>query len=369
MQEGRRMFQIFAARMFEQRVLTAYREKVAAERQQKLLEELEEEKGNDAAREAKKAKDAEKRKQKKSAQKQKQAEEKARKEAEKAAQEAAVKEAEQKRQEELKKKREEQRLKKEEQRKAQEAEQARKAAEKIKRQKEEQERRQEAERKAREQKEAERKAREEAKKKEREERENREHEARERKAKARSKGVFSCSTSPSRTASRPSCEACRCSSCAYPARSHQATIQLFIVLTTCAGRHTKSSNSSTTSPRLAARLQGIFAKDSSCICRAGEGRISGRNWRSFTISKCPLSAKDDPFPPAESTASSCALRTALYAESDARNASTSRYATTARRCIWDAARYQWVSAQSSCDDGWNSTASANQASCTDQTSF
>ncbi|KAG9771800.1 hypothetical protein KCU95_g15421, partial [Aureobasidium melanogenum] len=36
MEEGRRMFQIFAARMFEQRVLTAYREKVAAERQQKL---------------------------------------------------------------------------------------------------------------------------------------------------------------------------------------------------------------------------------------------------------------------------------------------------------------------------------------------
>jgi len=28
MEEGRRMFQIFAARMFEQRVLTAYREEV-----------------------------------------------------------------------------------------------------------------------------------------------------------------------------------------------------------------------------------------------------------------------------------------------------------------------------------------------------
>jgi hypothetical protein len=179
MQEGRRMFQIFAARMFEQRVLTAYREKVAAERQQKLLEELEEEKGHDAAREAKKAKDAEKRKQKKQAQKQKQAEEKAKKDAEKAAQEAAVKEAELKRQEELKKKREEQRLKKEEQRKSQEAELARKNAEKLKRQKEEQDRRQEAERKIREQKEAEKKAKEELKKKEREERE-----AKERKSKA-----------------------------------------------------------------------------------------------------------------------------------------------------------------------------------------
>lgn len=32
MEEGRRMFQVFAARMFEQRVLTAYREKVSAMR-------------------------------------------------------------------------------------------------------------------------------------------------------------------------------------------------------------------------------------------------------------------------------------------------------------------------------------------------
>ncbi|PSR79286.1 hypothetical protein BD289DRAFT_334353, partial [Coniella lustricola] len=39
MEEGRRMFQIFAARMFEQRVLQAYREKVARERQAKLMEE------------------------------------------------------------------------------------------------------------------------------------------------------------------------------------------------------------------------------------------------------------------------------------------------------------------------------------------
>lgn len=43
MEEGRRMFQIFAARMFEQRVLAAYREKVSQERQRKLLEELDEE--------------------------------------------------------------------------------------------------------------------------------------------------------------------------------------------------------------------------------------------------------------------------------------------------------------------------------------
>ena len=184
MQEGRRMFQIFAARMFEQRVLTAYREKVAAERQQKLLEELAADEDRDAAQAAKKAKDAEKRKAKKQAQKQKQQEEKARKDAELAEKEAAAKAEQERKLEEQRKRREEQRLKKEEQRKAQDAELQRKAAEKLKRQKEEQDRRMEAERKAREQKEIERKAREDAKKKEREERDAREREAKERKAKA-----------------------------------------------------------------------------------------------------------------------------------------------------------------------------------------
>jgi len=58
MEEGRRMFQIFAARMFEQRVLQAYREKVAAERQQRLLEELAEEDVRKDQKEAKKAKEA-----------------------------------------------------------------------------------------------------------------------------------------------------------------------------------------------------------------------------------------------------------------------------------------------------------------------
>jgi hypothetical protein len=65
MEEGRRMFQIFAARMFEQRVLQAYREKVAAERQQRLLEELAEEDVRKDAKEAKKAKEAQKRKENK----------------------------------------------------------------------------------------------------------------------------------------------------------------------------------------------------------------------------------------------------------------------------------------------------------------
>lgn len=166
MEEGRRMFQIFAARMFEQRVLTAYREKVAAERQQKLLEELEEDERLDAQREAKKAKDAEKKKSKKLAQKQAKAEEKAKKDAEKAAEEAAIKAEGERKQAEQRQKKEEQRKKKDAERKAVEDERLRKEAEKLKRQQEERLRQQEAERKVREQKAQEKKQREEARKKE-----------------------------------------------------------------------------------------------------------------------------------------------------------------------------------------------------------
>lgn len=183
MEEGRRMFQIFAARMFEQRVLHAYREKVAMERQQRLIEELEEDDRLKVEREAKKARDAQKKKEKKKQQKQAKEEERARKEAEKAAELAAIKAAEEKKQEELRLKREEQKRKKEAEKKAQEEERARKEAEKQRRLQEERERVAEAERKAKEQKEREKKKREEAKKKEREEREAREKEARERKAK------------------------------------------------------------------------------------------------------------------------------------------------------------------------------------------
>ena len=182
MEEGRRMFQIFAARMFEQRVLQAYREKVAAERQQRLLEELAEEDIRKDAKEAKKAKEAQKRKEKKDKQRQQKAEEKARKEAEQAAKEAEAKAAEEKRLEEQRKKREEQRKKKEVERKAQEEEKQRKEAERLKRQQEERERQQEAEKKAREQKALEKKAKEEVKRKEREEREAKEKEAKEKKA-------------------------------------------------------------------------------------------------------------------------------------------------------------------------------------------
>lgn len=182
MEEGRRMFQIFAARMFEQRVLQAYREKVAAERQQRLLEELAEEDERKDQKEAKKAKEAQKRKEKKDKQRQLKAEEKARKDAELAAKEAEMKAAEEMRQEEQRKKREEQRKKKEAERKAQEEEKQRKEAERLKRQQEERERLQEAERKAREQKAQEKKTKDEAKRKEREEREAREKENRDKKA-------------------------------------------------------------------------------------------------------------------------------------------------------------------------------------------
>lgn len=180
MKEGRRMFQIFAARMFEQRVLTAYREKVALERQQKLLEELDDESRVDAQREAKKAKEAQKKKDKKRQQKQTKDEEKAKRDADKATEEAAAKASEEKKSEELRQRKEEQRKKKEAEKKAQEDEKQRREAEKQRRLQEAKEQQAEQERKQREQKEREKRKREETKKKEREERELKEKEAREK---------------------------------------------------------------------------------------------------------------------------------------------------------------------------------------------
>ena len=177
MEEGRRMFQIFAARMFEQRVLTAYKEKVAQERQQKLIEELDEESRLDKSREAKKAKEAQKRKEKKRLQKQAKDEERQRKEAEKAAEETARKAAEEKKLEEQRQKKEEQRRKKDAEKKTQDEERQRKEAEKQKRLQEVREQQAEQERKQREQRERDKKRKEELRKKEREEKEAREREA------------------------------------------------------------------------------------------------------------------------------------------------------------------------------------------------
>ena len=181
MEEGRRMFQIFAARMFEQRVLTAYREKVSRERQEKLLEELAEESRLDTQREAKKAKEAQKKKDKKRQQKQAKEEEKAKREADRAAEEAAARAIEEKKLEEQRQKKEEQRKKRELEKKAQDEERQRKEAEKQKRLQEARLQQAETERKQREQKEREKKKREEVKRKEREERETKDREAREKK--------------------------------------------------------------------------------------------------------------------------------------------------------------------------------------------
>lgn len=65
LEEGKRMFSIFAARMFEQRVLQAYREKVAQERQMQLLRELEDEDKLSKEKEAKKQTQNQKKKEKK----------------------------------------------------------------------------------------------------------------------------------------------------------------------------------------------------------------------------------------------------------------------------------------------------------------
>ena len=181
MKEGRRMFQIFAARMFEQRVLTAYREKVALERQQRLLEELDDESRVGAQREAKKAKEAQKKKDKKRQLKEAKDAERAKREAERAAEEAATRALEEKKAEEVRQRKEEQRRKRETEKKAQEEEKQRREADKQRRLQEAKEQQAELERKQRDQKEREKRKREEIKKKEREEKEAKEREAKEKK--------------------------------------------------------------------------------------------------------------------------------------------------------------------------------------------
>lgn len=179
MEEGRRMFQIFAARMFEQRVLNAYREKVAKERQLKLVEEEEEEERKKEALKEKKAREAQKKKEKAAQKKAAAAEEKARKDAEKAAEEEARRQAEAEKAEEARRKAEEKRKKKEAQKKAEDDERARREAEK-------QRQRQlhlDQERKAKEAKEREKKAREEKLQQEKEAREQKDRETSELKVK------------------------------------------------------------------------------------------------------------------------------------------------------------------------------------------
>ncbi|SGY19944.1 BQ5605_C017g08397 [Microbotryum silenes-dioicae] len=177
MEEGRRMFQIFAARMFEQRVLTAYREKLADERQNQLLREFEAEQRQAEEAQARKAKENQKKKDKKKDQKQKKEEERLRKEAEREAAEKAAREAEEarieeerRRSEEARQKREEERRKKDEERLKRE-ERARQLKEEERRLREEKARLVKEARLAAEREVKEKKAREAAEKKEREERE------------------------------------------------------------------------------------------------------------------------------------------------------------------------------------------------------
>ncbi|KAI7884884.1 hypothetical protein K492DRAFT_204367 [Lichtheimia hyalospora FSU 10163] len=171
MEEGRRMFQIFAARMFEQRVLAAYREKVAQERQQRLLQELEEEDRLRQERELKKQKEKERKKDKKRQLKKQKEEERMALEAKRKAEEEAAKAERERKLEEERQKREQERLRKEEERRQREEERIRKEEEKRRRLKEERERAAEKEKKRKEKEEKEQRDREERERIEREKKE------------------------------------------------------------------------------------------------------------------------------------------------------------------------------------------------------
>ncbi|KAJ3015251.1 Stress response protein nst1 [Thoreauomyces humboldtii] len=164
MEEGRRMFQIFAAKMFEQRVLQAYREKVAQERQAHLLAELEKEKELNALRELTRQKNKEKKRQQKKAVKQQKEEER-----------LAI---ERKKQEEDERVRLAREAKLEADRLRREAEKARKEADRALREEEERKKR-EAEKVRRD--EEKRKAKDDANQKRRREKEDRERQDQERK--------------------------------------------------------------------------------------------------------------------------------------------------------------------------------------------
>ena len=177
MEEGRRMFQIFAARMFEQRVLKAYRESVSKERSAQLLRELEEEEERKVQAKEAKAQAAQRRKEKEKERKRKQAEEKQRKEAQKKAEQEALRAEKERQAQEQKAKIEEKRRQKELKKKAEEEERLRKEAERQRRLHEQKER---EERKARETREARERDRKRKEAQEAQEKAQRDKEARER---------------------------------------------------------------------------------------------------------------------------------------------------------------------------------------------
>ncbi|CAO3665125.1 unnamed protein product [Rhizopus stolonifer] len=99
MEQGKKMFQAFAARLLEQRIMRAYREKVAQDRQQQLIEELENEDRLRQEKGLKKQQEREKKKEAKRLEKQKQ---KQKQEQEKQEQEQEKQEQEKQRQEQKK---------------------------------------------------------------------------------------------------------------------------------------------------------------------------------------------------------------------------------------------------------------------------
>ncbi|KAJ2489477.1 Stress response protein nst1 [Coemansia sp. RSA 2050] len=107
-EEGRKVFQLFAARLFEQRVINLYREKVARDRQQNLIKELEEEEKRMEAKEKRKQKKKQREKEKKRHIQQQKEEERRAKEEQERAEKEQRRIAQQKRvEEQLNKKREE----------------------------------------------------------------------------------------------------------------------------------------------------------------------------------------------------------------------------------------------------------------------
>ncbi|CEJ03382.1 Putative Stress response protein NST1 [Rhizopus microsporus] len=180
MEEGRKMFQVFAARMFEQRVMQAYREKVAQDRQRRLIEELEEEDRLRQERELKKQREREKKRETKRLEKLKQ-------EQERLEMEAKKKQEEEERQRKLKELQELERKRKEEERKQKEAEKQRKEAERLRKEEEKRKREQEELERKKKEEEKKRKEEEEAKKRKEEEEEKKRKEEEERKKKEEEK--------------------------------------------------------------------------------------------------------------------------------------------------------------------------------------
>ncbi|KAL5615568.1 hypothetical protein BROUX41_005611 [Berkeleyomyces rouxiae] len=175
MAEGRKMFQIFAARMFEQRVLTAYKKKLSAERSARLMEELDAEERERQEREAAKSAKQQRKREKERAKKQAAAEARAQREAERAAEEAAKRIEKEAQAAKARVKAEEKKKAKEAQRRAEEEERQRKEAERL-------HRLHEQERKNKEAKERQNKLREEQKQKDKDIREAKEREQKDQKA-------------------------------------------------------------------------------------------------------------------------------------------------------------------------------------------